>query len=503
MSLEILAIISPLSIVFGAVILMIMSSFEKISIKALSVASMLVLSIALVFNLFIANELFSINLVPEYLNNIFVADTFSTLLSILMILGVMATIILGQPYFEKNSFLVAEFFPLLLFALFGMIMLAMSSELITIFVALEIASISIYILVGLNKKHQRGSEALFKYLMLGSFSGAFFLFGAVLIYAFAGTTHLSELAEFIQNNQDGNLSLLVVGGTLIMINILFKIAAFPFHSWSLDVYNGAPMPVTAFMASTFKVAILAVALRIFIVDFSLVADIWDEFLIALAIITLVGGSLLTLSQTSVKRMLISSSIVHSGYLMIAIASTGAMHNEAAPSIIFYLISYFLTAVGAFGLLSYIAIDDNKRIYFEDFKGFSKEHPILSASMAVFMLSFAGFPSTIGFLGKFYIFMGAIEAGYAYLAVFGVLAAFVSIYYYFKVISMIYFYPSNLSKQPAKRNHGFGLSPFLIAVLAAAVLWGGIGNMLITFLPGATVFIDMAKLSIESLMLVRH
>jgi len=491
---------SPLLIVGAAVLLMLLSPFKKIPLKAHSATALIFLTAALLFNLSLINESFSIYILPDYLNSIFVADTFSVVLSTLLILGAMFTIMLGQHYFEKNDFFVPEFFPLLLFALFGMIMLTMSGELITIFISLETASISVYALVGLNKRHQRGAEALFKYLVLGSFAGAFFLFGSVLIYAFAGTTHLHELAHFISSNSSKDLSLLIVGGTLIMITILFKIAAFPFHSWSLDVYNGASMPVTAFMASTFKVAVLAVALRIFIVDLSLIADVWDNFLIVSAVITLIGGSLLTLSQTSFKRMLISSSIVHSGYLLIAMASTGATHNEAAPSIIFYLSAYFLTAIGAFGLLSYIVADDNKRVHFEDFKGLAHKRPLMAAAMSVFMLSFAGFPSTIGFLGKFYIFTGAIEAGYAYLAILGVLAAFVSVYYYFKVIVMMYFYPAKTSFSERVRLQ---LSPILIGVLAVAVLWGGIGNMLITILPGATVFIDMAKLSIESLTLIRY
>lgn len=495
---EIQLLLPPLFILSGALVMMMLSPL-KIGVQTRSLLTLLFLGAALGVNLSWIDQGFSYYLLPQYLNDIFIADTFSVLLSTLLILGAALTVLLGQHYFKTHAFFVPEFFSLLLFALFGMMMLTMSAELITIFIALEIASVSVYILVGLNSRHQRGVEALFKYLMLGSFAGAFFLFGIVLVYAFAGTTHLPRLADMIHASQGQDLSLMILGGTLMMVTILFKIAAFFFHSWSLDVYSGASMPVTAFLASTFKVAVFAVALRIFVVDFSLISDRWDSFLITAAVITLVGGSLLTLSQTNLKRMLISSGIVHSGYLLIALASTGATHNESAPSIIFYLIAYFMTAIGAFGLLSFVVGDDNRRVHYEDFKGLAYKRPMMAAAMTLFMLSFAGFPSTIGFLGKFYIFTGAIEAGYAYLAVLGVLAAFVSVYYYFKVIVMMYFYPAVTEFGKEK---GVQLAPYVIGLLAFAVLWGGIGNMLITFLPGATVLIDSARLSIDSLSLVR-
>ncbi len=497
MEIQTLILLPTLFVIIGALVMMLLAPIKSISIRKRSVISLLFLIPAFFINVLLLGEAFSYYVIPEYLNNMFIVDTFSVLLSSFLILGAILTILLGQFYYEMTTYCVTEYFPLLLFALFGMMMLVMSNELITLFVALEIASISIYILVGLNKNTQRGSEALFKYLILGSFMGAFFLFGTVLIYAFAGTTSLPELAYYINTHATEDFSLIIIGGTLIMITIMFKIAAFPFHSWSLDIYTGTSMPVTAFMASTFKMAIFAVALRIFLVDFSLIADVWDTLLVITAVVTLLAGSLLTLSQTNLKRMLVSSSIVHSGYLLIALASMGAGNHEGAPAIIFYLIAYFMTAIGTFGLLSYIVAGDTKKVHYEDFKGLAYKRPVMAAIMSIFMLSFAGFPSTIGFLGKFYIFTAAIEAGYIYLAVLGVLAAFVSVYYYFKLIVMMYFYPA--SHEFAKRNR-LELAPILIGVLAFAILWGGIGNMLITLLPGATVFIEMAKLSVESLTL---
>jgi NADH-quinone oxidoreductase subunit N len=497
MDMQTYILLPTLLVVFGAIVMMMISAAESISIRKRSVISLLFLIPAFVINVSLLGDSFSYNVLPEYLNNIFVIDTFAVLLSSFLILGAILTILLGQYYYEMNRYFVTEYFPLLMFALFGMMMLVMSNELITLFVSLEIASVSIYVLVGLNKNTQRGSEALFKYLILGSFMGGFFLFGTVLIYAFSGTTYLPEIAQYINTHATEDFSLIIIGGTLIMITIMFKIAAFPFHSWSLDIYTGTSMPVTAFMASTFKMAIFAVALRIFLVDFSLIADVWDTLLVTTAIITLLAGSLLTLSQTNLKRMLVSSSIVHSGYLLIALASMGAGNYEGAPAIIFYLIAYFITAIGTFGLLSYIVAGDTKKVQYEDFKGLAYKRPLMAAVMSIFMLSFAGFPSTIGFLGKFYIFTAAIEAGYVYLAVLGVLAAFVSVYYYFKLIVMMYFYPA--SHDFAKRNR-VELAPFIIGVLAFVVLWGGIGNMIIPFLPSASLFIEMAKLSIESLAL---
>jgi len=486
-------IISLLIIGLGAVFMMLVAAFSKLSNLILSYITLLIISFAIYFQTSYLGELFALDIQAELFNHMLRFDSFASLFNIIFLVGAFLMIATARAFMHATKFFMAETFSLILFAIFSMMLLSMANELLTAFIALESASVAVYILVGINRYNVRASEALFKYLLLGSFSGAFFLLGIAFVYAQVGSTHLGAIHEYLSLHQDNEL--IIVGGILMMITVLFKISAVPFGAWTLDVYDGASLPITAFMAGTFKIAIFSVALRILLVDYQGLADFFRPLLIIAAVITIIGGSLLTLAQQNIKRMLAASSIVHSGYLLIALSATTAASTSAAPSIIFYLVAYFLSAIGAFGILSYISHWDTERTTYEDLKGFSHENPILAAMMSVFMLSFAGFPSTIGFLGKFYIFTSAIESGLMWLALLGVLAAFVSIYYYFKVIAMMYFY-----EQKQSYNLRFSFTPIVIAIVAIAVLWGGIGTGLVSFLPGANVIIETAQASISSLFL---
>ncbi len=486
-------IISLLIIGGSAVIMMLVAAFTRLSNTVLSYLTLLIILSAIYFQISYLGELFAIDIAPELFNHMLRFDTFAALFNMIFLVGSFLMIATARAFMQATKFYMAETFSLLLFALFSMMLLSMANELLTAFIALESASVSVYILVGLNRYNVKASEALFKYLLLGSFSGAFFLLGIAFVYAQVGSTHIGDINTYLSTHEQ--YELVLIGGVLMMITIMFKISAVPFQAWTLDVYDGASLPITAFMAGTFKIAIFSIALRIFLVDYQALNPIFDPLLIFAAVITLVGGSLLTLAQQNIKRMLAASSIVHSGYMLVALAATGAMHTSAAPSIIFYLVAYFLSAIGAFGILSYLSHWDTERTTYEDFKGFAHERPILAAMMSIFMLSFAGFPSTIGFLGKFYIFTAAIESGLTWLALIGVLAAFVSIYYYFKVIAMMYFYP-----QKERYNLAFSFTPVVIGIVALSVLWGGIGTGLISYLPGANVIIETAQDSIASLFL---
>ncbi len=485
--------ISLLIIGLGAVIMMLIAAFTRWSNTVLSYLSMAIILAALYFQNTYTGELFAIDLHADLFNHMLRFDSFSALFNIIFLVGAFLMLATGRAFMQATRFFMSETFSLVLFALFSMMILSMANELLTAFIALESASIAVYILVGINRHNVRASEALFKYLLLGSFSGAFFLLGIAFVYAQVGSTHLNDIHIYMQLHKDTQF--VIVGGILMLITIMFKISAVPFQAWTLDVYDGASLPITAFMAGTFKIAIFSIALRLFIVDFQSVNSYFEPLIITIAVITVIGGSLLTLAQQNIKRMLAASSIVHSGYLLIALASINALNNSAAPAIIFYLVAYFLSAVGAFGILSYLSHWDTERTTYDDLKGFAHERPLLAAMMSVFMLSFAGFPSTIGFLGKFYIFTSAIEAGHSWLALLGILAAFVSIYYYFKVIAMMYFYEQRQSYQL-----DLSFTPFVIGIVALAVLWGGIGTGLVSYLPGANVIIETAQASIHSLFL---
>jgi NADH-quinone oxidoreductase subunit N len=494
-----LFLVSPLVIIgLSAIAIMISSAFKPIKTAKLNIITIAILIVAVLLQLPLINENFSQILFQDASQNLFngmiIADSFSAMFNLLFTLGTLLTLAISHRYLVANEFYSNEFFSLILFSLFGMMLLAMSYELVTAFIALETASLAIYILIGIQRNSKISNEAFFKYLLIGSFAGSFFLIGTLFIYLQIGSTHLTIISEYIRTHNIEEAQLVFVGGALIMITILFKIGAFLFHTWVLDVYDGASMPVMMFMSATFKIAIFSIALRIFLIDFVPYIDYYQPAIESIAFLTLIGGSLLTLRQHSIKRMLAASSIVHSGYLLIALASLDKNYIIGGSAIVFYLLAYFLSSVGALGLLSYISVDRNKHLTYESFKGFSKRYPLLALAMSVFMLSLAGFPSTIGFIGKFYIFSSGIASEHYLLVAVGLFAAFVSIYYYFKLISVMYFYPSNRDPKPLT----VAISPIAIVFIALLTIWGGIGTGLISFLPGADHFIEYAQQALISL-----
>ena len=491
---ELLSALPMAIVVIGAFVLMLLSNSKNFNLDRLNLVAVFFLSISFIMSYFTFGNHTNTFLFENIFGDSFILDDFSTIFDLMFTAGAILTLLINNDYFKSRSYFTGEYFALILFSVFGMMMLSHAHELVTAFIALEIASLSVYTLVGYHKHNKISSEAMMKYMVLGSMTGAFFILGTALIYGAVGSTSLTAIALYVSGNALGDMTLLIVGASFIMITILFKIGAVPFHSWTIDVYHGAPYPITMFMASTFKIAIFAIALRLFLVDFAPIESFWTEMLQVITILTLLGGSWLAISQTLVKRMLAGSSIVHSGYLLIALSSVGLGSEVAAPAIMFYLIAYFLSAVGSFGILSFIASQSKRQMSYEDFKGFATRRPYMALMMSIFMLSLAGFPSTIGFFGKFYIFTSAIESGQILLAGLGILTAFISVYYYFKLIAMMYFYPSETPQKEFPVN----VSTVLIAMMALLVIWGGIGTSLIPFVPGADGFIDIAKQAISSL-----
>lgn len=498
---DLLYFVPALTVLTAAIVLMFMAMYDdKFKIKHYIYTSSLFLVVALGFVIADFGELFAAKPYAEYFNNVLIFDSYANFFNLLLIAGTLLVILIGEHYFQDHPYFKGEFFALIMFALFGMMVLAHANELITAFVALEIASFAVYVMVGFNTEDDKRVEAIFKYLVLGSFIGGFYLLGTVLIFGVTGTTNLNEIANFIAANPNGDISLLYIGITLLLFVFLFKIAAFPFQSWVLDVYRGAPMLVTAYMASTFKVAIFSLFMRAFIQDFASLVDYWDNIIAVLAVVTLAVGTWLALSQTIVKRMLAASSIVHTGYLLIAFLAIG-QNIASAYATMFYLVAYLLTAIGAFGLVSHIISETKVRVTYEDFKGLAHERPFLAAAMTIFLFSLAGIPSTIGFIGKFYVFTEAISAGFTWLAVLAIIATFVSVYYYFKLIAMMYFYPTNQACISEDFNDK-RISTYVVALLAALIIWGGIGSAVVFFvpIPNIDAIIDVSKLAIESLFI---
>ncbi|MCT7585908.1 NADH-quinone oxidoreductase subunit N [Aliarcobacter butzleri] len=503
---QFLYLVPTLTILVGALVLMFMSMYDKFNIKNHIFASSVFLIIALLFALSNVNNSFSVQPYESFLNNVLTFDSFSNFFNILLIAGTLLTLLIGEHYFQHRSYFKGEFFSILLFALFGMMILAQANELITAFIALEIASFSIYIMVGYNSDDSKRVEAIFKYLVLGSFIGAFYLLGMVLVYGATTSTNLGDISTFIATANQQDMILVYIGLTLILFTFLFKIAAFPFQSWLLDVYRGAPMIITAYMASTFKIAIFSFFLRVIIDYISPIIDFWDTILSVVIILTLVFGTWLAVTQQIVKRMLAASSIVHTGYLLLAFIALGykdghLINIDSAYAVMFYLIAYLLSALGAFGLASHIISETNVKVTFDDFKGLAKQRPFLAAMMTIFLLSLAGIPSTIGFIGKIYVFTEAIASGYTLLTVIAILATIVSVYYYFRLIAVMYFYPAPDNCETEEFDDK-RVSTYAIMFVAILTILGGIGSAIVFFIPAMNIdtLINFSQVAVQSLFI---
>jgi len=499
-------LIPALTVLAGALVLMVMSMYNRYTVKDFITVASLFLFLALGFSLADLGSSYSEQPYNKLMNNVLMFDSFSNFFNILLIAGTILTLLIGEHYFQHRSYFKGEFFSILLFALFGMMLLGHSNELVTAYIALEVASFSVYIMVGYNSDDSKRVEAIFKYLVLGSFIGAFYLLGVVLVYGATATTNLSDIGAFIATAPAENMNLVYIGLTLILFTFLFKIAAFPFQSWVLDVYRGAPMVITAYMASTFKIAIFSFFLRAFLQDLAPTIDFWDTIISVIIIFTLIFGTWLAVTQKIIKRMLAASSIVHTGYLLLAFIALsykdGQLINiESAYATMFYLIAYLLSALGAFGLASHIISETNVRVTYDDFKGLAKERPFLAAMMTIFLFSLAGIPSTIGFIGKFYVFTEAINAGYIGLTVLAIIATIVSVYYYFKLIAMMYFYPTKQECVSLEFNDK-RVSTYAIAFVAILTVLGGIGSAIVFFIPALNIdeIIVLAQTAVQSLFI---
>lgn len=499
-------LIPAITVLVGALTLMFMSMYERYTVKNFITVSCIFLFIALGFSSLYFLESYSVQPYNDLLNNVLIFDTFSNFFNILLILGTILTLLIGEHYFQHRSYFKGEFFSILLFALFGMMLLSHANELVSAYIALEIASFSVYIMVGYNTEDSKRVEAIFKYLVLGSFIGAFYLLGVVLVYGATATTNLSELGAYISSHSADDMILVYIGLTLILFTFLFKIAAFPFQSWVLDVYRGSPMVITAYMASTFKIAIFSFFMRAFLQDLAPIIDFWDVIISIIIVLTLVFGTWLAVTQKIVKRMLAASSIVHTGYLLLAFIALSYKDGEilnidSAYATMFYLIAYLLSALGAFGLASHIISETKVRVTYDDFKGLAHERPFLAAMMTIFLFSLAGIPSTIGFIGKFYVFTEAINAGYVSLTILAIIATIVSVYYYFKLIAVMYFYPAPLSCS----IEGFNdkrVSTYAIAFVAILTVLGGVGSAIVFFIPILNIdaIIALSQTAVQSLFI---
>ena len=332
---------------------------------------------------------------------------------------------------QKNQ--QTEIFPLFLFAVAGMMLFTIASDLITLFVALEVFSLPLYLLAGLSRRRRLLSqEAALKYFLLGAYSSAFFLFGSAFLYGYSGTISLSGISAAAGN---GNDIFLLIGIIFVSVGLLFKISAVPFHSWTPDVYQGAPTPITGFMAACTKVAAFGAILRIFYVGFAQSQTQWRLIITVIAIITMLFGSLVAIAQRDVKRMLAYSSIAHAGFLLSGVV---ALNKDGLAASLFYLFAYGFATLAAFGIITLIRDSTGEVTDLNRWVGLGRKSPLVSAAFAFLLLSFAGIPLTAGFVGKFAIFSAAYKSGNISLVVVGVLASAIAAFFYIRVIIMIFF-----------------------------------------------------------------
>jgi NADH-quinone oxidoreductase subunit N len=370
---------------------------------------------------------------------------------------------------ERAGMSHTEVFPLTLFALAGMLLFPASDDLLTMFVALEVLSLPLYLLCGLARRRRLLSqEAALKYFLLGAFSSAFFLYGIALLYGYAGTLTLSGIGDALRA-PGGDQSMALVGVALLSVGLLFKVGAVPFHSWIPDVYQGAPTPITGFMAAATKIAAFGAMLRIFYVALPGLHDQWRPLMWAIAILTMAIGTISAVTQSDVKRMLAYSSIAHAGFILTGVI---AANPAGLSSTMFYLVAYGFSTLGAFAVVSLVRnANDEEDTDMSRWAGLGRERPLIGAMFSGFLLAFAGIPLTSGFVAKFAVFKAAIEGGAAPLVIVGVVASGVAAYFYVRVIVLMFF-----TEPPADPPHVVvpgTLSKAAIAVTAAVTIVLGI------------------------------
>ncbi len=363
-------------------------------------------------------------------------DNFATFFSMISLIAAGLTILMSDDYLKREGFPVSEFYPLILFTTAGAMWMASGTDMMTIFLGLEVLSVSLYVLAGFFRDQPKSNEAGLKYFFLGAFSTGFLLYGVALLYGVTGTTNVAGIAAYVQAHPDSVMNtMFIAGGLLLLVGFLFKVAAAPFHMWTPDVYQGAPTPITAFMSAGPKAAAFAALMRVTIVGLDGLQSELTSLFWVLAVLTMTVGNFIALNQKDLKRMLAYSSISHAGYALVGLV---AWNEIGLSAILFYMLVYTFMNMGAFAVLVLIGKKGEENLTIDGIKGLGYKKPALGVVLTIFILSLMGMPPTAGFIGKFYIFAGAIEAGYIWLAIIGVLNSAVSLYYYLRIMVQMYF-----------------------------------------------------------------
>lgn len=439
-SVDWLAIAPPIALVGGALAIVLLRSLARhgrhvyAASLVLAIASVLAAAVVLVVQWYAVDD----DGPRSTLAGMLRLDLFGVFLSGVVVVATLLAILISTGYVRTERLEGAEYLALLLLSATGMVAMTTANDLVVVFLALEILSIPLYVLAAFDRRRLASQEAGIKYFVLGSFSSAVFLYGIALVYGATGTTSLTGVAEFLSRNTLLDEGVLLIGIALLLVGIGFKIAAVPFHMWTPDVYQGAPTPVTAFMSSATKVAGFAALLRVFLIGLPLFRETWRPAVAGLAMVTMVGGSVLAIVQSDVKRMLAYSSIAHAGYVLIGVTAAAASANGAGErglqAALLYLLVYAFMTIGAFTVVMIVARSSHDaRHSIDEYRMLATRRPIIASLLAFFLLAQAGVPLTGGFVAKLEVFAAATEAREYYLVVVGVLAAVVAAFVYLRIV----------------------------------------------------------------------
>ncbi len=400
-------------------------------------------------------------------NDMFRIDSYSLFFNIIFLVSTILVALISISYLGKDDKKQGPYYLLILLATLGMMLMAAGNELIIVFLGLELMSLSLYVLAGYFRESPASSEAGMKYLLLGAFASAFFLYGIALIYGAAGTTSIPEIAEKLTTESQSPL--LLAGTFLLIVGFGFKVAIVPFHQWAPDVYEGAPTTIAAFISAGPKAAGFAAFIRIFMYALPDIQPQWSGVIVLLAMLTMTVGNVIAIAQTNIKRMLAYSSIAHAGYVLIGLA---AANNDGQSSAMLYLLIYCVMNIGAFGAVILARTADGESLTISDYAGLGFRKPLLGIFMTLMLLSLAGFPPTAGFVGKFYLFKSAIGAELYLLVIVGAINTAISAFYYLRVVVTMYM------REPEEELE-FNTYP---STLVIGLVLAAIGVLLIGILP---------------------
>jgi NADH-quinone oxidoreductase subunit N len=413
-------------------------------------------------------------------------DGLAVFIRAIVLICLTLALLISVGYLRRERLEAAEYIALMVLSATGMMVMASANDLIAIFLALEILSIALYVLSAFDRRRLTSQEAGLKYFLLGAFSSAVFLYGVALVYGATGTTSLTGIARYLTENALLDNGVLFVGMALLLVGLGFKIAAAPFHMWTPDVYQGAPTPVTAFMAGATKAAAFAAILRVFVGAFDLYRVDWRPAVFGLAVVSMAVGTIAAVVQTDVKRMLAYSSIAHAGYVLIGVQAATRKGTSAA---LFYLLVYALMIIGAFAIVTVVARRGDEHHALDDYRGMSRREPVLAGLLTLFLLAQAGVPLTGGFVAKLGVFSAAVDAGQYSLALIGMLTAVISAFVYLRIVLAMYAPDAEASAEDESPLHvdaATSVALFLTAV--AVVVLGIIPGFALDFARDATLLL---------------